>query len=370
MSGNLKSYELNEIKEVKIYGRRDEKINPIAFFWTGSGFEANVKASELWMNVEVDYDVFEQWISVEINGEIMARTMLNKGRYDVCLFRGMNKDNVKNVRVYKEVQPMPGDDKNMLIIHSLKTDGEFEEVPEKRMKLEFIGDSITSGEGSIGAKKETDWISMFFTAHRNYALLTAKELDADFRIISQSGWGTACAWNNDPNCTLPKYYEKVCGVINGERNEKLGAHEDNDFKSWKPDVIVVNLGTNDDAAFYNDEYVDEKTGERFKMHKNEDGSYNKQDVSIFENAVINFLVKLRKYNSESKIIWAYGMIGIPMMEFIYNAVSTYKNEFHDSKVWVTQLPNVTDETVGAKMHPGVLAHKESAKVLAELIKNL
>lgn len=32
MSSNLKSYELNEIKEVKIYGRRDEKINPIAFF--------------------------------------------------------------------------------------------------------------------------------------------------------------------------------------------------------------------------------------------------------------------------------------------------------------------------------------------------
>lgn len=368
MKDNLKTYNLNEIEELMIYGRRDKNLDTVALFWTGSGFEANVKASELWMDVEVDYDMFEQWVSVEIDGVLISRTMLTKGRYDVCLFRGMNKDIVKNVRIYKEVQPMPSDEKSMFLIHSLKTDGEFEKVEDKKLKIEFIGDSITSGEGTIGAKIEDDWLPMLFTAHNNYAVMTAKELDADFRIISQSGWGTVCSWDNNPNCALPKYYEKVCGVINGENNEKLGAQKENDFDSWQPDYIVVNLGTNDDGAFHNDEYVDEKTGEKFKMHLNEDGSYNEGDVSRFENAVVDFLIKIRKYNSDAKIIWAYGMIGIPMMEYIYDSVSFYKKEYKDSKVWITQLPYVTDETIGSRNHPGVLCHQAASKVVVDVIK--
>ena len=64
-------------------------------------------------------------------------------------------------------------EKAHILIHSLKTDGEFDKVEEKSMNIEFIGDSITSGEGSIGAKKEDDWISMWFTSHNNYAVMTA-----------------------------------------------------------------------------------------------------------------------------------------------------------------------------------------------------
>ncbi|MDO5517421.1 MAG: SGNH/GDSL hydrolase family protein [Clostridium sp.] len=370
MSEKLKTYKVNEIKELKIHGRTKEGSCPLALFWTGSGFEANIKAGELWMEVEIDYDMFEQWICVEIDGELMARTMLTKGRYDVCLFRGMNKDIVKNIRIYKEVQPMPNDEKSMFLIHSLKTDGEFEEVEDKKLKIEFIGDSITSGEGTIGARQEDDWIPMLFTAHNNYALMTAKELDADFRIIAQSGWGAVCSWDNNPKCALPKYYEKVCGVISGERNEKLGVQDQNDFESWKPDFIVVNLGTNDNGAFYNDEFTDEKTGEKFKLHLNDDGSYNEKDISMFEKAVVDFLFKIRKYNSEANILWAYGMVGAPLMEYIYEAVSFYKKEFNDKKVSIIQLTDTTDETVGSRKHPGVLCHKAASKLLADAIKNL
>lgn len=370
MNGKLRAYKINELKELKILGRTSNSSNSLVLFWTGSGFEANVRAGELWIEVEVDYDIFEQWISIEIDGELISRRMLTKGKYDVCLFRGMNKDIVKNVRVYKDVQPMPTDNNNMLLIHSLKTDGEFDKVEEKSMNIEFIGDSITSGEGSIGAKKEDDWISMWFTSHNNYAVMTAKELNADFRIISQSGWGVACSWDNNPYCAIPKYYEKICGVVNGQRNEELGAFKENDFNSWQPDIIVVNLGTNDDGAFHNPEFIDEKTAKSYKMHIDDDGKYNEKDVSKFEEAVINFLIKLRKYNANAKIVWAYGMLGTPMMEYIYDAVTHYKREYNDDRVWITQLPETTDETVGSRMHPGVLSHRAAAKSLVNTIKNL
>ena len=52
------------------------------------------------------------------------------------------------------------------------------------MKWEY-GDSEdfnTSGEGLFGAKEEEDWIPMFFSALKDYAYLTAKELDAEYQI--------------------------------------------------------------------------------------------------------------------------------------------------------------------------------------------
>lgn len=92
---NLKTIKIDEFDNIKINGRTAKKLSPLALFWTGSGFEVNAKASELWMEVEIDYNEYEQWVSVEINGAFVSRQMLTKGRYWVCLFRGMNKDLIK-----------------------------------------------------------------------------------------------------------------------------------------------------------------------------------------------------------------------------------------------------------------------------------
>lgn len=40
-------------------------------------------------------------------------------------------------------------------------DGEFLQLPEPKYRLEFVGDSITSGEGTVGDACEEDWISAF-----------------------------------------------------------------------------------------------------------------------------------------------------------------------------------------------------------------
>ena len=66
-----------------------------------------------------------------------------------------------------------------------------------------------------------------------------------------------------------------------EKNESLGAFEENNFDSWQPDVIVVNLGTNDAGAFNSPEWKDEVTGETHKQKLNEDGTFNEEDLECF-----------------------------------------------------------------------------------------
>lgn len=366
----LKVYALSDMVNLKVHGRTTGCLSPLTLFWTGSALELNAKGSELWMEVEVDYDTYEPWISIVINSVPVSRQMLTGGRYWVCVFRGMNENVVKNVRIVKESQAMSEDPGCCMQIHAVKFHGEFLPVVEKPYKVEFIGDSITSGEGAIGAKAEEDWIPMWFSAIDNYAAMAAEALNAEYRIISQSGWGVLTSWDNNPHANIPEYYEKVCGLLTGEKNEALGALKENDFDSWQPEVVVVNLGTNDEGAFNSPQWKDEATGEIHKQRLMEDGTFNEEDLKAFQQAAFNFIVKLRKYNKNAHIIWAYGMIGIPMMPAIHRAAEAYIKKTGDKKISVLELPNMTEETVGARNHPGVLAHEKAAKELTEYIKEI
>ncbi len=366
----LKEYKLNEIDQscLKIWGRTNGNLEPLTVFWTGGGIELNVRASELWLEIETDYDTYELWGSVLVNGAHVSRQMLSKGRYWMCLFRNMDAGCVKNIRFMRDLQAMSDDPGAKLQIHAVRTDGAFEPVEDRPYKIEFIGDSITSGEGTIGAKEENDWISMFFSSVHDYASLVSDACNAECHIISQSGWGVVSGWDNNPNCSLPKYYEQLCGVLKGKRNHVLGADQPYDFTLWQPDVVVINLGTNDGGALEQPEWEDPVTGETFKQHKEEDGSVREADAERFRQGVIDFLKLLRTKNPSAHLIWAYGMLGAPMMGLIKEAVYRYQCEAQDEKVSFLLLPDTTQETVGARCHPGKKSHERAAAVLTDYIR--
>ncbi|MBT2286931.1 GDSL family lipase [Paenibacillus polymyxa] len=366
----LQVFALSDIDNLKVHGRTTGERSPLTLFWTGSAVELNVQGAELWVEVESQYDMYESWISVLINGVQVSRQMLMAGRYWVCVYRGMNANVVKNVRIVKDVQAMSADPDCSLQVHAVKSDGAFLPVQEKPYKIEFIGDSITSGEGAIGAKAEEDWVPMWFSAIHNYTFMTAEALNAEYRVISQSGWGVLTSWDNNPNGNIPDYYEQVCGLLTGKRNKVLGAGDQHDFSSWQPDVVVVNLGSNDGGAFQSPEWKDPYTGKVYKQRLNEDGMHHEEDLVAFEKAVEQFLFKLRRNNPAAQIVWAYGMLGFSMMPAIYRAVDAYTMGTGDRKVSIIQLPDTTEETVGARTHPGELSHRKAADALAEYVQGL
>jgi len=195
-------------------------------------------------------------------------------------------------------------------------------------------------------------------------------MNAEYRIISQSGWGVLTSWDNNPYANIPEYYEKVCGLLTGEKNKALGAYNENDFASWQPNIVVINLGTNDESAFNNPAWKDESTGKTYKQRKNKDGSFHTDDLKSFEEATQNFLIKLRKYNKNAQIIWVYGMLGTPLLPAILSAVDSYSKKTGDTLVSVFELSNITEETVGARYHPGILAHEKAAKELSDYMKQV
>ena len=345
----MKELKISEAKNIKVNGRTTESRDPLTLLWTGSSLELDVKSSELWVEMAGPFSSHENWIAIEINGEVISRRMISAQKEWICIFRGKMPEKITRVRIIKEVQAMSGDPEHRLEIYGLRLDGELMPVKEKDLKIEFIGDSINSGEGAIGAKGEEEWISMFFSHVNSYPYMTAKALDADYRVFSQSGWGLYVAWDGNAACAIPPHYENICSLASGEGLKARGFSEKNDFGKWQPDFICVNLGTNDNEAIKNAGFT---------------------DTDKLRETAKSFLKTLRKNNPGAYIIWSLGILGTDTAKYVIAGMDEYKKESGDDRVEYLELPETTDETIGARFHPGVKAHAKAAEVLTARIKEL
>lgn len=354
---------------IKILGRTSEEA-PDVLFWTGSRYEMNVKASNLTVHIEAAYGMQEQWIAVLVNGALLCRMPLLRGDNEVIVFRNRMDSVVKNVRILKEVQPMGGDGANYIRLTKIETDGTLEPVAEPSCRIEFVGDSITSGEGGIGAHCEMDWVAQLFSAYDNYAYKTAEALGADYQVVSQSGWGVYCGYNNDIHSNIPGIYDTVCSIVSADGAGVLGSWEAYDFAKFRPDVVVINLGTNDSGACGAESYTDPETGRQYKLSKSEDGKLDAESAKAFGDAARAFLGKLRKRNGNAYLLWVYGMLGADMEEPILAAIDAYRAQSGDERVGYCRLPDTTKEAFGSRMHPGHISHERAADVIAARIREI
>lgn len=355
---------MGKVPAYKIHGRTacdasgKPEVSPLALFWAGSGIEFNVAVSEMYLNLEADFSYFEPWILVLVNDAVISRQMVPAGKQRICLFRNLEENQVHNIKIIKDTQAMSEDQAHCLLFHSIEVPEScvFHAVPEKALKLEFIGDSITSGEGLAGAKSEMKWISAWMTMHGNYAALTGRKLDADVRLLSQGGWGVYWSWCCNTACAMPDFYEQVCGLASGERNVRLGAARKHRFDLWQPDCVIVSLGTNDASG----------------CMKNADGKadYNESDCFAVKESVKEFLLIIRKNNPGAYILWIYGIIGRDLQPVLEEGISEYMMMTGDKRVGLKIMPSMTMETAGSRNHPGPEVHRQCAELLASELKFL
>ena len=366
----MKRYSISEAENIRVLGRTTMDSEGLNVFWTGSGIELNATGTELHVEICAGFEGYEPWIEILIDGCLSQRRMLERGKHTLCIFRCMEDGPVRNVKILKATQAVENDPESFVQIQGLVTDGSFVPLEKCSMKLEVIGDSITSGEGMGGSLKENTWNASVFSVYRSYPFLLAEMLHADLHVLSQSGYGVYCSWCGKTKESLPRYYTQVCGVLSGKANEEKGAHAAWDFSAWQPDCIVVNLGTNDSGSFDQAGNVFPDMDWTCPMRVNEDGSMNEEDRQKILQAVISFLHDLRRYNPSAQIIWCYGMLGGRMEGTLREAVGMYLEETGDKRVRFQLLPDTREGEFGCRSHPGAPSHRKAAEVLYQTIRNL
>lgn len=359
-----------ENPKIRKNGRGKVVDGRFPMFFTASGIEFMLKGSELWIEFSSYYYDHESWISVLLNDVRISRMMVPAGKQKFCVLRNLNPEVVKRVRISKDTQAMKDDTGHFLSIDAIYTDGEVVPCVERNLKLEFIGDSITSGEGLIGAKSEEEWVSCFFDSVYHYGNLAATKLNAEFRVLSQSGWGVISGWDNNPSLAIPDIYNYTCASNMSEEGKKFASLERHDFASWQPDFVIINLGTNDNSAFYNPEWISADGTKKHKLRLTDDGQKHPDDLKRFEDGVTAFLKQVRQNNPNAMIIWCYGVLGSDIESSIINGINQYLVQAGDEKVSYLHFPLMTEEQCGARWHPGPLAHQMMSDLLVEKIKEL
>jgi len=100
----------------------------------------------------------------------------------------------------------------------------------KGRMIEFIGDSITCGYGNEGKNERERFTPATENADMSYAWVAARAVNADPTIIA---WSGRKMW---PDNTMPEIYDLALPTDPSSTW---------DFKGPKPQVIVINLATND-----------------------------------------------------------------------------------------------------------------------------
>lgn len=217
-------------------------------------------------------------------------------------------------------------------------------TPRKKLNIEFIGDSITCAYGVEGKDQYEGFKTSTENFMKSYAYLTAQKLDADYSAVSYSGHGIISGYSSDgkreTGSLVPDYYGNV---------GKLDPYAVPwDFSKSQPDVIVINLGTNDDT------YVSKE--------------YETRSVE-FKDEYVKFLETVHKNNPESYIICTVGTMGCEeMYPCIEAAVKEFKASSGYERVMSYQsaTQNMADG-LGSDWHPSLVTQQNSAYVLADKI---
>ena len=226
-------------------------------------------------------------------------------------------------------------------------------TPEHIHKIEFIGDSITCGYGVDDGNGLHSFSTATEDVTKAYAYLTAQLLQADYSMVSYSGYGIITGYTeNDQKLIthlLPDYYE-LAGKSEGEFGGNRKPQDVRwDFSRFVPDLIVINLGTNDDSYTKDDagkqaEYAEEYTG---------------------------FLKQVRRNNPGSRILCTLGMMGDRLYPYVEQAVNRYTRETGDSNISVMKFDvQLADDGYAADFHPSQATHSKAAARLAAEIKGL
>lgn len=322
-------------------GRHEENENACRLWWSGSSVRLRAACTFLTVEAESFCTEHAVWLGVLADGAPVARFPLLPGRKIYPVLAGMDASVTHEITLLRDTQPA-GDEQQPVVLHVFETDGTLETVPPRARLIEFIGDSLTTGEGCTGPRGAEEWRTAWMCSMCTYAAYTAEALDADKRQISVSGWGAWRSWDNNPDCRLGAVYDKLCALIpTGDFPYS--------FNERKADAVIINLGTNDATALRQAQDHDTAAAE-------------------FVRCAEELMAQVRAHQPEAFIIWAYGLCGSDMVPYIKQAISA-RQTAGDTRTAFLLLPDCNGD-VGSRMHPSRAAHRRAAGEISAFLQDV
>ena len=370
------AYTVLTTDNAKILGRSNADT-PFTFGWVNNGIEIDFTGTTLGIEAtrtETSASYPQKCYAV-IDGEMVVEFKLTQqGTSTYILATGLS-----NTKHTAKILRMAEGWEKPLTFNGIITDGgtTISKTPDRDLKIQFIGDSLTAAytlsNGTYG-----------------YAYKTAEMLGADLNSLASAGGhmydillndgrrysdGPSTQGGNDgresmfyasyhytttyPIITKGKYtintddYSFTYEQTNSAKyNYKYS--NDYDLQSFVPDIVVINLGSND-INIMTQSYTNQKWEENKKG---------------FVKTYVNLLKLIGKNYPNVKIVCAYGMMSVnqTMLDLVKEAVAEYNSlPEHAETVAFEMTPKIDVSTDNS--HPGLNSNVAAANELTAFIKS-
>jgi len=324
-------------------GRFEPSERACALWWSGSGFRTQIDCSRLELEAEVAEGEHIPWLAVTVDGAPVARLPLMAGRHRYALLEGMERGCAHEVAVTRDTQPCESD-AAPLLLRAVYSDGEPLAPTPRPVMIEFIGDSLTVGEGCVGPVGAMEWRMAWISNLFAYPTLVSERLNAEKRVIALGGWGVCRSWDSNPDCAIGRIYDRLCAIVPG------GGLPCDFVAHRSPDAVVINLGTNDASA----------------LNALEPGDRPAMQAEITSSALA-LIQQVRAHAPHAVILWAYGICGDLLKDCLRAAVEQARAEGDGRVAWLALEKCGAD--MGSRNHPGRKAHQSVAEQIGdELIR--
>ncbi len=226
-------------------------------------------------------------------------------------------------------------------LHAITLCGELKAMTSNAPYIEFIGDSISCGYGIYRSVEHEDAVDGYLSflsdnAEFGFAVKTAHTLGARYSISGFSGSGFAYGWNA---YNVPEVYTKA-SFVRGDAEYSF---------EKTPDLVVINLGTNDKN--------------RWGILPDGTTLEGEDAEEYFRSEFMSFLnTLLESYGNDTPIVFAYGAMNDCDIDRITEIL---EDEFSYVNYRTVALTKNTD---GNKGHPSAIGAAVQAAELSAFLK--
>ena len=216
-------------------------------------------------------------------------------------------------------------------------------LPER--KIEFIGNSITCGYGNESVNRGDPFEYETENHYLTYAQLTCRNLGAVAHVTARSGIGVYRSYGGPKTGTPENVMTTEYEYTNLYDRSELW-----DFSRYRPQVVCINLGTNDLST-------------------------NNYDAKLLKQAYKKFLKQVRQHNPKAKIVYLCGtMLNGKELDIAKQALNEVVEEAKkegDTEVYRFDFtPQNGDIGYGADWHPSIWQHQKMAGELTAYLRAL
>ena len=330
-----RTYTLTDVRDrIIIHGRSGETDGCLFFDHTAAGIEftayaqGEVKLSVLQTGSADSVSYYTIWID-GIRQE--PRLCCANHVFEAFPIATFAEGGVHTIRVLKACEMGV----SQSVFKELFFTGYLMDPPKKSdLYIEFLGDSITSGYGNVmytegvGDLNASPVSAVNSDGTQAWAFLTAEKLNARCTIVSDSGIGVVYEHGMVPGRRMFNFWR-----YNSYARQDLGK-----FKPVEaPNIIVINLGTND--------------------------RMNNTDNQAMVAGTKELITLLRTtYGKAIPIVWASGMMDGAKEEQVRQAL----NELGGEEAGLYSLDLIVVDAAGGG-HPGPKGHIENANILVNFL---